>query len=124
MTKQTILLNGLGETAALGRRLAGVLVPGDVIALSGDIGSGKTTLVRQVLLALGYGAEVPSPTFNLVQSYTAGGLEIWHFDLYRLKAAREAIELGFEDALDGVSFIEWPGRLGALGHSPISTVRR
>ncbi len=115
MTDDAIILHGLEQTAALGRRLAGLLAPGDVVALFGDIGTGKTTLVRHVLTALGYGGEVPSPTFNLVQNYSLGDLEIWHFDLYRLKATSEALELGLEDALaDGVSFIEWPDYLGAL----------
>jgi tRNA threonylcarbamoyladenosine biosynthesis protein TsaE len=115
MTDDAIILHDLEQTATLGRRLAGVVGPGDVIALYGDIGTGKTTLVRQVLTALGHAGEVPSPTFNLLQQYDVGGLDIWHFDLYRLKTAIEALELGLEDAFaDGVSFIEWPDHLGAL----------
>jgi tRNA threonylcarbamoyladenosine biosynthesis protein TsaE len=103
-------------TLALGARLASSAQPGDVIALRGALGAGKTTLARGFVRALlGAATEVPSPTFTLVQTYeTAKGL-VWHFDLYRLEDPEEAWELGIEDAFaDGISLIEWPERLGAL----------
>jgi tRNA threonylcarbamoyladenosine biosynthesis protein TsaE len=91
-----------------------------VIALHGDLGAGKTTFARGFITALASAGEaVPSPTFTLVQTYPVriDGTEtdIWHFDLYRLKHAEEAYELGIEEAFDqGVSLIEWPERLGGL----------
>lgn len=105
-------------TQALARRLAQVVEAGDVIALYGDLGAGKTSLARAFVRALaGEEEEVPSPTFTLAQLYDwAGGPEggtIWHFDLYRLEKPEDALELGIEEAFaDGVSLIEWPDRLG------------
>lgn len=103
-------------TRALGARLAPLLRAGDVVTLSGPLGAGKTTLARGLIEALqGSGAEAPSPTYTLVQTYDAGAFELWHFDLYRLESPQDVYELGFEDALaDGVSLVEWPDRLGAL----------
>lgn len=104
-----------GATATLARRIAGLARPGDVIALTGDLGSGKTFFARAFVGE----AEVPSPTFTLVQIYerppgSARG-RIWHFDLYRLAKASEAVELDIEDAFaEGISLIEWPERLGPL----------
>ncbi|HEY3911865.1 MAG TPA: tRNA (adenosine(37)-N6)-threonylcarbamoyltransferase complex ATPase subunit type 1 TsaE [Stellaceae bacterium] len=103
-------------TAALAARIAGQARPGDVIALRGDLGAGKTSFARAFIRARGDADEdVPSPTFTLVQTYQAGTVAIWHFDLYRLGAAEEAWELGIEEAFAaGISLIEWPERLGAL----------
>ena len=97
----------------------------DVIGLAGTLGTGKTAFARAFINAraeqAGLGAlEVPSPTFTLMQSYDIGGTEIFHFDLYRLDTADDALELGIEDALaEGVVLIEWPERLGPLvpGHT-------
>ena len=100
-------------TAALGTRLARLARPGDVIALYGDLGAGKTTLARALIRTLaGPGTEAPSPTFTLAQTYATPGLPIWHFDLYRLEDPGEARELGLEEAVDGLALIEWPERLG------------
>jgi tRNA threonylcarbamoyladenosine biosynthesis protein TsaE len=113
-------LPDLDATARLAGDLAPLLRPGDVVALAGDLGSGKTTFARALIAALAgrFGVpreEVPSPTFTLVQTYDFPGLAVWHFDLYRLKDPAEALELGIEDAFSGaVSLIEWPERLGAL----------
>jgi len=103
------------------RRLAELLAlkirPGDVIALSGDLGAGKTTLARALIAALlGTGeAEVPSPTFSLHQAYATPRLRIAHFDFYRLSSGEEARELGFQEAvLDGAVIVEWPERATAL----------
>ena len=106
-------LPGEADTAALGARLAEHARPGDVIALHGDLGAGKTTLARALIRRLaGPETEAPSPTFTLVQTYQTPSLAIWHFDLYRLNDPREARELGMEEAVDGLSLIEWPERLG------------
>jgi tRNA threonylcarbamoyladenosine biosynthesis protein TsaE len=100
-------------TAALGARIGAVARAGDVVALMGDLGAGKTTLARGLIRSLmGEATEAPSPTFTLVQTYAAPGLPIWHFDLYRLNDPREARELGLEEAVDGLALIEWPERLG------------
>ena len=102
-----------GATAALGARLAKVARPGDVVALVGDLGAGKTTLARALIRSLaGPETEAPSPTFTLVQTYQTPRLSIWHFDLYRLEDPGEARELGLEEAMDGLCLIEWPERLG------------
>jgi len=122
-------------TAALAARLAALVVPGDVIALSGELGAGKTSFARAFIRARGGDESVPSPTFTLVQTYDLPGGAIWHFDLYRLRTAEEAWELGIEDAFQsGISLIEWPERLGsllparhllvALEFGPIPTARR
>lgn len=103
------------ETATqdLGQKLAGKLKTGDVVALSGDLGSGKTTLVRSLVQCL-MQAEiaVPSPTFTLVQHYNAPNkLTIAHYDWYRLRQAEEVLELGFEDdCVNAITLIEWPER--------------
>lgn len=103
-------------TAAFAARLAPLLSPGDIVALDGTLGAGKTALARALINALpGPAEDVPSPTFTLVQTYDRGELEIWHFDLYRIEDPEEAFELGIEDAFaDAVSVIEWPERLGHL----------
>lgn len=110
-----MILPDEAATLALGAGLADILRPGDVIALSGPLGSGKTTLARGCLSALGYTGEVASPTFTIVQSY--GGddtrMPILHVDLYRLDHPAEALELGLDDALaDHALLVEWPERLG------------
>jgi len=100
------------ELEALAARLAAVLRPGDVIALSGDLGAGKTTFARGVLCGLGWGGEVPSPSFTLVQTYDTVP-PVWHVDLYRLDSADEAEVLGLDDIWDTAAvLIEWPERLG------------
>ncbi len=103
-------LPDLDATARLGGAIAGGLCRGDAVALWGDLGAGKTSLARAILRALGVTEDVPSPTFTLVQSYDTRPA-IAHYDLYRLKSAREMAELGFEDALDqGAVLVEWPER--------------
>lgn len=101
-------------TARLARALAPRAKRGDVIALFGGLGAGKTAFARAFVNALpGPEEEVPSPTFTLAQIYERDGVEVHHFDLYRLEDPEEAFELGIEDAFaDAVSLIEWPERLG------------
>lgn len=111
----TVLLPDPAATARLGAALGLVLRTGDVVALTGDLGAGKSALSRAAIRArLGdTEAEVPSPTFTLVQTYEAADLEIWHVDLYRLDDRADAIELGLDEAFaEAASLIEWPDRLG------------
>jgi len=110
---QKFELRSDSDTRALGARLAGRLRAGDVVALHGDLGAGKTTFVRGLIQALlGPEEEVPSPTYTLVQAYESAGLQIWHFDLYRLVHPEDVFELGWDDTLQGVALIEWPDRAG------------
>lgn len=104
------------ETIALGERLAEHLQPGDIVALYGDLGAGKTHLVKGIARALGVDeAAVSSPTFTIVQEY-AGTFPIYHIDAYRVETPDEFYELGYEDYFygDGLCLIEWPGRVEAL----------
>jgi tRNA threonylcarbamoyl adenosine modification protein YjeE len=106
-----VVLPDLAATVLLGAGIAAGLKAGDAVALWGDLGAGKTTLARAVLRALGVAEDVPSPTFTLVQSYDTPHLAVSHFDLYRLKQARELEQLGFDDALEhGAVLVEWPER--------------
>ena len=104
-------------TEQLGATLAARMRLGDVVGLTGELGSGKTTLARAILRAAAGDPEliVPSPTFTLVEVYETPRGTFWHFDLYRLEAPEQVYELGWEDALaEGIVLIEWPHRLGAL----------
>jgi tRNA threonylcarbamoyladenosine biosynthesis protein TsaE len=113
----TIILKDSQATENFGRALAGRLRAGDVVALFGDLGAGKTTLARGLLEGLGHLGDVASPTFPIVQTYDPPDtrLPVWHVDLYRIEHAAELEELGLDEALvDGVLLIEWPERLPAL----------
>lgn len=101
------------QTAAIAEKLAAVAQKGDVFALYGTLGMGKSVFARAFIQKLTKAEEVPSPTFTLVQEYTAPDFNIFHFDLYRLKSPDEVFELGFEEAVyGGVSLIEWPEKAG------------
>lgn len=103
------------DMLAFGARLAEILRSGDVVALTGDLGAGKTTLARGMIQSLCGETEVPSPTYTLVQTYDAPDFEIWHCDLYRLDRPEDVYELGLLDAMDeAVCLIEWPERMGSL----------
>jgi tRNA threonylcarbamoyladenosine biosynthesis protein TsaE len=99
------------DTQAIGTALARVLRPGDVVALHGDLGAGKSTLARHILRAQGWAGDVPSPTFTLVQPYDELTVPVWHVDLYRLDDPGEADALGLFET-DAALIIEWPQRLG------------
>src|SRR5229473_206998 len=102
-------------TAALAARIAARARPGDVIALKGELGAGKTSFARAFIRARGGDEAVLSPTFTLVQTYELPSAAVWHFDLYRLRSPEEAWELGIEEAFHaGIALIEWPERLGPL----------
>ncbi len=110
-----MLLVSPADTEALGRALAGELRPGDVVALFGDLGMGKTTLARGLLGALGHEGDVASPTFPIVQTYEELRLPVWHVDLYRIEDPDEVAELGLDEVRsDAALIIEWPERLGSL----------
>lgn len=103
------------QTRELGAAVAGLLVPGDVVSLTGDLGAGKTCLVQGAAGALGVTQPVVSPTFVLVREYR-GLLPVYHLDVYRLDRVQEVLDLGFEDLLDpqGVVFVEWGSAIEAL----------
>ncbi|WP_417484589.1 tRNA (adenosine(37)-N6)-threonylcarbamoyltransferase complex ATPase subunit type 1 TsaE [Maricaulis salignorans] len=108
-----LTLTDLAATMALGDRLAGVLVAGDVVCLAGDLGAGKTTLARQVIARMCGIDDAPSPTYTIVQVYeTDAAVALWHVDLYRIEAPGELEQLGLDDAFDdAITLIEWPERL-------------
>lgn len=122
----SIELEDEAQTLALGRRLSAHLKAGDFIALTGPLGAGKTTLARGLIRAfVGNAIDVPSPTFTLVQTYSAPAslhdnardtpatLDLFHFDLYRLKSAEEVWELGWEDLGEAVALVEWSDKAAA-----------
>jgi tRNA threonylcarbamoyladenosine biosynthesis protein TsaE len=120
-------LAGPDSTEAIGRRLASQLRAGDVVALFGDLGAGKTTLARGILAGLGHDGEVASPTFPIVIPYETLGLPVWHVDLYRIEDPGEIEELALGEALeDGALIVEWPERMGGAlwTHSLRLTLRR
>jgi tRNA threonylcarbamoyladenosine biosynthesis protein TsaE len=110
------------ETERIGSLLGNMLIPGDVIALSGELGSGKTTLVRGLAQGMGFsGEEVASPSFTLVNEYE-GYLPLFHIDLYRLRDAQELHEIGYEEYISeaGVAVIEWADRVrNAIPHESL-----
>lgn len=115
IARPTLFLPSEADTIALANRIAPLLRAGDVVLLAGPIGAGKSFFARALIRArLGNPAEeVPSPTFTVVQTYQADGVEIWHCDLYRLSSTQDVFELGLDDAFtQAICLIEWPDRLG------------
>ncbi len=108
---------------AFAKRLANCLKPGLVIYLQGDLGSGKTTLVRAMLHSLGYSGKVKSPTYTLVEQYEVAGLHLRHFDLYRFHDEAEWETAGLQDEFNGrnICLIEWPEK--AMGLAPAADLQ-
>jgi tRNA threonylcarbamoyladenosine biosynthesis protein TsaE len=115
---EKIETSSAAETEAIGARVAERLQPGDVVVLSGEVGAGKTTLIRGACRALGISEPITSPTFTIGQRYVGGRLPVSHLDLYRLASLEGEDPALLDDYLgpDGVAFVEWPaagaGRLG------------
>jgi tRNA threonylcarbamoyladenosine biosynthesis protein TsaE len=116
MVAPKVILPDERATLALGAALSTMLEPGLTIYLRGELGAGKTTLVRGALRALGHEGPVRSPTYTLVELYTVSRLDLHHFDFYRFHDPREWIDAGFRESFNGrtVSLIEWPERAGGL----------
>ena len=112
-------------TLAFGAQLARGLEPGLTFYLEGNLGAGKTTLVRGMLRALGYVGRVKSPTYTLAESYSLPAFELYHFDLYRMHDPREWLDAGFRDVGGGhaVSLIEWPEKAAGWLPAPDVIVR-
>jgi len=113
----TIICKSVEETIRCGaEKIAPLISVGTVIALTGDLGAGKTHFVKGIAAGLGYAGEVTSPTFTLLHEYLGGRMPLFHLDLYRIQGAQEAIRFGIEDYLpsEGVTIIEWPERIDSL----------
>ena len=108
----TFISNSPAETEAFGRQLAEDLHVGSVLALEGDLGSGKTSFVKGLVAGLGGRADVTSPTFTIVHEYRGGRVPVYHFDFFRIENEQSAERLGLDDYFfgDGVSVIEWADR--------------
>ena len=112
-------LPDLAAMEAFGARIAARLGVGDVVALSGGLGVGKTTLARAIVAALGHAGEVPSPTFTILETYSDLRPPVVHADFYRLERPREAEELGLDDYREGAALIaEWPEHAGGFANEP------
>jgi len=113
-----LYLHDLSRSEEFSARLAPLLRTGDILAFEGDLGAGKTALCRMIIHALGFQEDVPSPTFNLVQTYEPPLDDqktpaVWHMDMYRLESPEEAFELGIDEAFEtALCLIEWPSKLG------------
>ncbi|HEY2681791.1 MAG TPA: tRNA (adenosine(37)-N6)-threonylcarbamoyltransferase complex ATPase subunit type 1 TsaE [Candidatus Udaeobacter sp.] len=112
----TFISNGPAETEEIARQIAEDLVAGSVLALTGELGSGKTLFTQALVAGLKSDAAVTSPTFTIVHEYQGGRLAIYHFDFFRLENRESAVRLGLEDYFfgDGVSVIEWADRFPDL----------
>ncbi len=110
--KQLIISNSAEETEQFGYKLAPQLKPGDVLAFFGDLGSGKSTLIKGICKGLGVEADITSPTFTLIHEYSAR-LPVFHFDFYRIANSHEVWELGSDEYFygEGVCLIEWADRI-------------
>lgn len=109
ISKDRTVLRSEADTRSLGLRIAEAAEPGDVVALIGDLGTGKTALTRYIAEGLGVKEEINSPTFTIVKEYRSGRMPLYHFDVYRLGSGEELLDIGAEDMLDadGLCVIEW-----------------
>lgn len=116
MPGDTIILDSVEATHAYGAAWAQSCRAGDVIALHGTLGSGKTQLVKGLAAGLGFEGDVTSPTFTIIHEYLGGRLPVYHLDLYRLESVQDAYRIGLDDYLpgDGVTVVEWPERAAPL----------
>jgi tRNA threonylcarbamoyladenosine biosynthesis protein TsaE len=110
------ILNSVEAAQAFGEAWAADVAAGDILALHGVLGAGKTQLVKGLARGLGFRGDVTSPTFTFIHEYRGGRLPIFHVDLYRIEEERAAINLGLEEFLpgEGVTVIEWPERIASL----------
>jgi tRNA threonylcarbamoyladenosine biosynthesis protein TsaE len=106
---RTVKLDSEADTRSLGLEIADALEPGDVVALTGDLGTGKTALTKYIAEGLGVKEEISSPTFTIIKEYKSGRLPLYHFDVYRLGSGDELLDTGAEELLDGdgACVIEW-----------------
>lgn len=113
------------QTSDIGRRVARELKAGDVLALAGDLGAGKTHFVKGLAEGLGVASDVTSPTFTLIHEYPGERLPLFHIDLYRLETDDEVLNIGLDDYLnsDGVTAIEWADKFPALMPAGVRWVR-
>ena len=113
------------ETRQFGEQLARTIVPGDVIALIGDLGTGKTTLTKYIARELGIMEAITSPTFTIINEYDSGRLPLYHFDVYRLDSPDEMINLGYEEYFfgEGVCIVEWADKIEELMPENTKTIK-
>ena len=124
-TFRSLSIRNEEETRAFGHQLADRLEPGSVVALIGDLGTGKTTLSKYIAEGLGITEVVTSPTFTIVQEYHSGRLPLYHFDVYRIGDISEMEELGYEEYFfgDGVSLVEWADIIQELLPEEVRIIR-
>ena len=123
-TPQSVQCECLEQTQALGKKIAQMLKPGQLIYLNGELGAGKTTLVASILSALGHEGNIKSPTFTIVEPYHFAQFEFYHFDLYRLHSIDELEEIGFRDYLanGSICIIEWANKFSEQLPKPTLTI--
>lgn len=111
-----IIIHGTQETEAFGRKLGEEAQPGEILALIGDLGTGKTTLSKSIAKGLGVTEDITSPTFNIVNEYHSGRLPLYHFDVYRLDSGADLMNIGAEEYFDagGLCIIEWADRVAEI----------
>jgi tRNA threonylcarbamoyladenosine biosynthesis protein TsaE len=112
----TFISNSSGETESFGQQFAGTVKPGDVIALVGELGSGKTQFVKGLTAAIGATTAATSPTFTLLHEYSGGRVPVYHFDFFRVENRQDAARLGLDDYFfgEGLSVVEWADRFPDL----------
>lgn len=109
MEEKKIVIKNEEETKKFGEQLCEKLTAGSIVALTGDLGTGKTTLTKAIAAGLGVTDVITSPTFNIVKQYDSGRLPLYHFDVYRIGDVDEMYEIGYEEYFfgEGVCVIEW-----------------